>query len=230
MSAAVLVIGAAACSTAPKLPDRVERPPESIIISALAQDAIDPLELDPNWLPLGHAIEGDTPPTTQPTPPTTEPNSGPTPSEAPPTTTPPTTVDSSSEPDSALARIRSNGIPSTGGPQVVLAGCYGGTSRAHWGYFNNGAAGGAVTEPGGIVVPLSAICINLAQPDVYSALVHEMGHKWFWETGQWASSSAAYGGREQAAECFAKIWGASYFGQGGCSDDIAARMQAQYGW
>jgi hypothetical protein len=122
------------------------------------------------------------------------------------------------------------GVPSTSAPDVVFADCYGGTRNAHWGYFNNGAAGGPVSEPGGIVVPVGSICINPNQPDMLSGLIHEMGHKWFFETGRWAITIASYGNRETAAECFAKDWGATVFGSGGCSDADADRMRVQFGW
>ena len=131
--------------------------------------------------------------------------------------------------DVLLLQAQQAGVPASAGAVVVLAGCFGDAGRSHWGYFNNGAFGGPVNE-GGVVVPLDAICLNPAQPDPYSSLLHELGHRYFWNNGLWGSTASAYGGRETAAECFAKIFGATVFGSGGCSDGDAQRMQSEFGW
>jgi hypothetical protein len=131
--------------------------------------------------------------------------------------------------DSALVRARRSGVPNAEGNAVVLSECAGGTSNAHWGYYNNGALGGSISEPDGVIVPLGAVCINPAQPDVYSSLLHELGHKYFWEHGLWESTKSQFGGSERAAECFAKVFGATVFGEGGCSDTDAQRMRIMLG-
>jgi hypothetical protein len=131
--------------------------------------------------------------------------------------------------DSALVRAQRSGVPNAEGNAVILSECAGGTSNAHWGYYNNGALGGSISEPDGVVVPLGAVCINPAQPDVYSSLLHELGHKYFWENGLWESTKVQFGGSERAAECFAKVFGATVFGAGGCSDTDAQRMHTMLG-
>jgi hypothetical protein len=127
----------------------------------------------------------------------------------------------------AFERARRVGVPNAVGNTIVLSVCAGGTKMEHWGYFNNGANGGAVPEPDGAVVPLGALCINPAQPDVFSTVLHELGHKYFWDIGLWDYTRSHFGGSETAAECFAKIYGATVFGEGGCSDALADRMRTQ---
>jgi hypothetical protein len=214
------------CSSVPELPPRIPRAQESIVASAIEQDQIDPLEIDENWLPLSHAIAPTAPvaPPDSPGPGTDSTGA----TVSPPL--PPTVVRPTESVSSLLRKVQAIGVPSTSAPDVVFADCYGGTRNAHWGYFNNGAAGGPVSEPGGIVVPVGSICINPNQPSMLSSLIHEMGHKWFSETGRWAATAASYGTRETAAECFAKDWGATVFGSGGCSDSDAARMRVEFGW
>jgi hypothetical protein len=128
---------------------------------------------------------------------------------------------------SAFSRVQAAGVPASVGATIVVSVCTGGTGGAHWGYYNNGATGGTVPESDGAVVPLGAVCINPSQPDVYSTLAHELGHKYFWEHGLWDYTTEHYGGSETAAECFAKIYGATVFGQGGCADDMARRMRVE---
>lgn len=130
----------------------------------------------------------------------------------------------------AFARAERAGVPNAKGNTIVLGVCAGGTGMSHWGYYNNGANGGAVPEPDGTVVPLGALCINPAQPDVYSTILHELGHRYFWEHGLWAFTGKRFGGTEQAAECFAEVFGATVFGEGGCSDADAQRMRVTFAW
>jgi hypothetical protein len=127
----------------------------------------------------------------------------------------------------AFERARRVGVPNAPGDTVAMSVCTGGTGMEHWGYFNNGANGGAVPEPDGAVVPLGALCINPVQPDVFSTVLHELGHKYFWDQGLWEYARTHFGGSETAAECFAKIYGATVFGEGGCPDALADRMRAQ---
>ena len=131
--------------------------------------------------------------------------------------------------DVLLLQAQQAGVPASAGAVVVLAACFGDGGRPHWGYFNNGALGGPVDE-GGVIVPLDAICLNPAQPDPYSSLLHELGHRYFWNNGLWGSTASAYGGRETAAECFARVFGATVFGSGGCSDEDAQRMRTEFLW
>ena len=127
------------------------------------------------------------------------------------------------------ARAIAAGTPGAVGTSVIASSCNGDGGRPHWGYFNNGAAGGTVFEPDGAVVPLGAVCLNPAQPDPYSSLVHELGHKWFWENGTWDSSAATFGSTERAAECFARAFGATVFGAGGCPDSLVGVMATMLG-
>jgi hypothetical protein len=131
---------------------------------------------------------------------------------------------------SAFVRARAAGVPNANENTVILSVCAGGTNVSHWGYYNNGANGGAVPEPDGAVVPLGGLCINPSQPDVYSTVLHELGHKYFWEHNLWVFTKAHFGGSERAAECFAKAFGATVFGEGGCSDADAQRMRTMFGW
>lgn len=119
---------------------------------------------------------------------------------------------------SEIERAVLDGVPAAAGVLVIASSCHGETNRAHWGYYNNGATGGTVVEPDGAAVPLGAICLNPNQPDVRSGLLHELGHKWFWDTGRWDESAATFGSTERAAECFARHFGATVFGAGGCPD------------
>jgi hypothetical protein len=133
------------------------------------------------------------------------------------------------EADMLLLQAQQAGVPASAGAVVVFAGCFGDTGRPHWGYFNNGAFGGPVDEAG-VIVPLGGICLNPSQPDPYSSLIHELGHRYFWDNGLWDKTAASYGSRETAAECFARIFGATVFGSGGCSDAFAQRMRVEFAW
>lgn len=129
-----------------------------------------------------------------------------------------------------MARARSEHVLGVEGAVVVLSSCPGGSGGAsHWGYYNNGAAGGEVREPDGVVVPVGAVCINPVQPDMYSNLLHNLGLKYLWEKGLWDSAGATFGGSERAAECFAAVFGATVFGEGGCSADDVQRMRILLG-
>ena len=154
----------------------------------------------------------------------------------PPPTAPPVTV--GSPPGNVAlrpafgderARAIAAGTPGAFDTSVIASSCNGDGGRPHWGYFNNGAAGGTVFEPDGAVVPLGAVCLNPAQPDPYSSLVHELGHKWFWDNGTWDESAATFGSTERAAECFARVFGATVFGAGGCPDSLVGVMAAILG-
>jgi hypothetical protein len=148
-----------------------------------------------------------------------------------------TTIPAAVVPDEPAARVTSfdamrvratdAGVPLAESAVIVASACYGDQGRSHWGYFNNGALGGAISERDGVIVPLDAICLNPNQPDAYSSLLHEMGHRYFWHRGVWDSVAAEMGGLEHATECFAKAYGATTFGQGGCSDADVAHVM---GW
>ena len=170
-------------------------------------------------------IDGAPPPTTLETSTTTTVTPVP-PSTTPPATaaSPPATVLAGSAFGDERARAIAAGTPGAVGTSVIASSCHGDGGRPHWGYFNNGAAGGTVFEPDGAVVPLGAVCLNPSQPDPYSSLVHELGHKWFWENGTWDSSAATFGSTERAAECFARVFGATVFGAGGCPDSLVGVM------
>lgn len=128
-----------------------------------------------------------------------------------------------------LSRAIGAGVPNALGAEVIPSSCHGDGSSPHWGYYNNGAAGGTVFEPDGAIVVVGAVCLNPSQPDPYSSLVHELGHKWFWEGGTWESTASTFGGTERAAECFARIFGATVFGAGGCPDPLVGTMAALLG-
>ena len=113
---------------------------------------------------------------------------------------------------------------------VVASGCWGRTDRTHWGYYNYLGTGSTVVEPDGAVVEPGWICLNPSQPSTYSSLVHELGHRWFWENGLWDRVAADYGSYQRASECFAAVWGATVFGSGGCPSDQLAQMRAEFGW
>lgn len=129
----------------------------------------------------------------------------------------------------SMNRAQSEHVLGADGAVVMISSCTGGTGVSHWGYYNNGAEGGEVREPDGVVVPVGALCINPVQPDMYSNLLHNLGLKYLWETGLWDSTKATFGGVHIAAECFAKVYGATVLGQGGCSDSDASRMRALMG-
>lgn len=82
---------------------------------------------------------------------------------------------------------------------------------------------GAVVEPG-------QVCLNPSQPSSIASLIHELGHKWFWENGLWDRANSEYRDYQRVAECFAAIWGATVFGAGGCPDDQQLQMRAEFGW
>jgi hypothetical protein len=129
----------------------------------------------------------------------------------------------------SMNRAKEEHVLGADGAVVVLSSCTGGSGVSHWGYYNNGAEGGEVHEPDGVVVPVGALCVNPAQPDIYSNLLHNLGLKYLWENGLWDSTKATFGGVHNAAECFAKVYGATVFGQGGCSDSDASRMRSLLG-
>lgn len=102
---------------------------------------------------------------------------------------------------------------------IVDAGCFGGTSRSHWGYFVPGKS--KYTEPGGQVIRGELdICINFSSGHPVDTLKHEVGHWWDYRHG-WSLARAVGGDKEQAAECVARYLGASVFGGPGCRDDRA---------
>jgi len=122
------------------------------------------------------------------------------------------------------------GVPSAAAASVVFSGCWARSSRTHWGYYNYLGAGSVVVERDGAVVQPGQICLNPDQPSTISSLIHELGHKWFWENGLWDHVIANYGSYQRGAECFAAIWGATVFGSGGCPDDQQLQMRAEFGW
>lgn len=148
------------------------------------------------------------------------------------TTTVPAPAPAPSRPQSTgdLARAQANGVPGSNGAVVVASGCWGRTDRTHWGYYNYLGTGSTVVEPDGAVVEPGWICLNPSQPSTYSSLVHELGHRWFWENGLWDRVAADYGSYQRASECFAAVWGATVFGSGGCPADQVAQMRAEFGW
>lgn len=148
------------------------------------------------------------------------------------TTTVPAAAPAPSRPQSTgdLARAQANGVPGSNGAVVVASGCWGRTDRTHWGYYNYLGTGSTVVEPDGAVVEPGWICLNPSQPSTYSSLVHELGHRWFWENGLWDRVAADYGSYQRASECFAAVWGATVFGSGGCPADQVAQMRAEFGW
>jgi hypothetical protein len=155
-------------------------------------------------------------------------------SSAPPTSETTTTVASGQAVrEAALAAARKQavaaGVPDAQGAVVVLSTCNGGTNVEHLGYYNNNALNGPITEPDGAAVPVGAICINPQAPDIYSVLLANLGHKYFWEKGQWAQSKTDFGSAPRAGECFAKVFGATTFESGGCSDSDAQRLRVMLG-
>lgn len=179
-------------------------------------------------------------PTTTAAPSTTAPTTTAPPAPPPTTVTP--DLSSPSEPSAAdaLAVARARGVPDADHAQVVLSGCWGRTSSQHWGYYHWFDDPNPVVEPDGVVVDPGVICLNPSQRSPYSTLVHEMAHEWFWErsiagqlTGDhelWYRTVAEYGDYQVVAECFAKIWGATVFGAGGCPAWAEAKMRAEFGW
>jgi len=160
-------------------------------------------------------------------------------STSPPTTTAPATTFSPPPPPppllppaptSDLELARAMGVPSAAAASVVFSGCWGRSSSTHWGYYNYLGAGSVVVERDGAVVQPGQICLNPDQPSTISSLIHELGHKWFWENGLWDRVIANYGSYQRGAECFAAIWGATVFGSGGCPDDQQLQMRAEFGW
>lgn len=87
-----------------------------------------------------------------------------------------------------------------------------------------------MVEPDGAFVQPGQICLNPDQPSTVSSLIHELGHKWFWENGLWDRVIANYGSYQRGAECFAAIWGATVFGAGGCPGEQQLQMRAEFGW
>ena len=128
-----------------------------------------------------------------------------------------------------LTRAAGAGVPGATDALVLASACRGDGGRSHWGYFNNGAAGGTVYEPDGAVVPVGAICLNPGQPDPYSSLIHELGHRWFWNSNLWITTATQFGSTERAAECFARVFGATVFGAGGCPDSMVPMMESDLG-
>jgi len=170
------------------------------------------------------------------TAPTIEPTTTPMAPTTPSTSEPPTSSTVPPEPDlpqstfaGLVSRATDAGVPQAASAVVVASACFGDQGRSHWGYFNNGALGGAITERDGAIVPLDAICLNPSQPDAYSSLLHELGHRYMWHRGVWDSAAAEMGSLEHATECFAKAYGAITFGQGGCSSADAAHLMAWLG-
>jgi hypothetical protein len=149
--------------------------------------------------------------------------------EPPPPPRPPPPPSSEAVLSVAMSRVRSRNVLGYEGVTVLLSECTGDTGASHWGFYNNGANGGAITEPGGVVIPVGALCVNPVQPDIYSTLVHELGHKYFWEHNLWEFTKARFGGSERAAECFAAVFGATVFGEGGCSTDDVQSMRILLG-
>ena len=87
-----------------------------------------------------------------------------------------------------------------------------------------------MVEPDGAVVQPGQICLNPFQPSTFSTLLHELGHKWFWENGLWERMNENYGDYQRGAECFAAVWGATVFGAGGCPSEQQLQMRAEFGW
>lgn len=116
-------------------------------------------------------------------------------------------------------------------PNIVLSDCTGSTGKSHWGYVVTDTPNGSHTEAGGVVVHnITDICINPHQVDPYSSLRHEYGHFYWYTTGKEAWAAAMFGGYETSAECFAKIHGATTFGEGGCPSSTEASMRKEMGW
>lgn len=154
---------------------------------------------------------------------TTSPPETPTTTQVPHDQTPPA-------PRSDLDRAIAAGVPSAANAVVVFSGCWGRTNSTHWGYYNYAGIGTAVIEPDGAVVQPGGVCLNPSQPSPYSSLLHELGHKYFWESGLWDRIMAEYGSYQRGAECFGAIWGATVFGTGGCPVDQQLQMKAEFGW
>lgn len=151
------------------------------------------------------------------------------PSTLPPLpTTPPPTMPSVTY-VKELAEAQARGVPGSEAALVVYSGCWGRTSDTHWGYYNY-FDGTTVVELDGAVIKPGWVCLNPFQASPYSSLVHELGHKFFFEQSLWARMIDEYGNYQRPAECFARIWGATVFGAGGCTDADVARMRAEFGW
>lgn len=133
-------------------------------------------------------------------------------------------------PTSDLDRAIAAGVPSAASAVVAFSGCWGRTNSTHWGYYNFAGIGTTVIEPDGAVVQPGEVCLNPSQPSPYSSLLHELGHKFFWESGLWDRIIAEYGSYQRGAECFGTIWGATVFGTGGCPVDQELQMRAEFGW